>query len=154
MQLIFANPDDDQPDRINYGPSYFESYHTLGKIQFVHGLNMNQNKSTKQLQDSAVVACTSIGPQLELFELGNEFDFAPGSYRSTNYSLSDYVDEWNGKSASVQSAVNDACTPASFGFMAPSFILGDVVNTTWTVEEMYRLGYDPKNLTKEISIHK
>lgn len=154
MQLIYANPDDDQPEQINYGPSYFESYHTLGKIQFVHGLNMNQNKSIKILQESAVVACTSIGPQLELFELGNEFNFAPGSYRSADYSLSDYVDEWNSKTVSIQSAVNDACTHASFGLMAPSLVVGDVANTEWTVEEMYRLGYDPKNLTKEVSMHK
>ncbi|KAJ5419531.1 uncharacterized protein N7487_003081 [Penicillium crustosum] len=154
VKLFYQNPTDDQPIQINYGPTFFESYHTLGDIKFLHGLNMNQNSSIQQLQDSAAKACTSIGPQLHLFELGNEFNFAPGKYRAANYSLLDYVEEWNFKSAIVKSAVQKAC-PGSFpGFMAPSFVLLDFIDeTTWTAEDLYNLGYDKDDLTKELCFH-
>ncbi|KAJ5951122.1 uncharacterized protein N7479_009535 [Penicillium vulpinum] len=154
VKLFYRNPTDDQPIQINYGPTYFESYHTLGKIKYVHGLNMNQNYSTEQLELAATEACTSIGPQLHLFELGNEFNFAPGKYRAANYSLLDYAEEWNTKSAIIKSAVQKAC-PGSFpGFMAPSFVLLDfIVKTSWTAEELYNLGYDKDNLTKEMCFH-
>lgn len=116
---------------------------------------MNQNSSIQQLQDSATEACTSIGPQLHLFELGNEFNFAPGKYRAANYSLLDYVGEWNSKSAIVKSAVQKVC-PGSFpGFMAPSLVLLDFIDdTTWTAEDLYNLGYDKDDLTKELCFHK
>ncbi|KAJ5995408.1 hypothetical protein N7481_002385 [Penicillium waksmanii] len=154
IQLIYEHPDDDQPIQINYGPTFFESYHTLGPVKFLHGLNQNQNRSIKQLQGAAIEACTAIGPQLHLFELGNEWNFAPGSYRSANYSLLDYVHEWNYKSSVVKSAVQKACPGPFPGFMAPSFVLLDSVETNgWTVQELYNLGYDDKNLTKEFSFH-
>lgn len=66
---------------------------------------MNQNSSDTQLEVSAMEACTSIGAQLHLFELGNEFNFAPGKYRAANYSLLDYATEWNSKSQIVKAAV-------------------------------------------------
>ena len=50
-------------------------------------------------------------------------------YRAANYSLLDYVEEWNSKSAIVKSAVQKAC-PGSFPeFMAPSFALLDFMTT-------------------------
>ncbi|KAJ6143039.1 hypothetical protein N7471_002492 [Penicillium samsonianum] len=130
-------------------PTYFESYHTLGQVKYLHGLNTNQNSSTEQLEVSATEAGTPIGRQLHLFELGNEFNFAPGKYRSANYSLLDYVEEWNSKSAIFKSSVQ------SFpGLMAPSFVLLDFIDETpWTTEEVYNLGYDKYNLTKELCFH-
>jgi hypothetical protein len=155
IDLIYENPTDDQPIQINYGPSYFESYHTLSDVKYLHGLNMNYNSSDQQLKDSATEACASIGPSLHLFELGNEWNFAPGTYRAANYSLLDYVDEWNMKSEIVKKAVQKACPGFFPGFMAPSFVLIDkIVTTTWTAEELFKLGYDNKNLTKELSFHK
>lgn len=116
---------------------------------------MAQNKSTQLLELSAAEACTSIGPQLHLFELGNEFNFAPGTYRPTNYSLLDYVEEWNSKSVIVKSAVQKACPGPFPGFMAPSFVLLDFIDdTTWTAEDLYNLGYDKDDLTKELCFHK
>ncbi|KAJ5086472.1 hypothetical protein NUU61_007779 [Penicillium alfredii] len=155
VKLIYEKPTDDQPIQINYGPGYFESYHTLGDIQFLHGLNMNQNKSVQQLESAATKACTSIGPQLHLFELGNEWNFAPGKYRPANYSLLDYSCEWNRKAAVVKAAVQKACPGPFPGFMAPSFVLLDLAlsKTTWTAEGLFHLGYDEKNLTKELSFH-
>lgn len=116
---------------------------------------MNQNSSVRQLELSAMEACTSIGDQLHLFELGNEFNFAPGKYRASNYSLLDYATEWNSKSQIVKTAVQKACSGTFPGFMAPSLVLLDfIVNTTWTGEELYNLGYDSQNLTRELCFHK
>jgi hypothetical protein len=155
VKLIFESPTDDQPAEIRYGPAFFESYHTLGNVNFFHGLNMNQNRSMEQLREAAVEACQSIGPQLELFELGNEWNYLSEKYRSGNYSELDYVEEWNRKSAFVQTAVHKACPGSSVGFMAPTFILLDETNPDgWTVEELYNLGYDSKDLTREVSFHK
>lgn len=125
VQLIFENPTDDQPILINYGPAFFESYHTLGNVPFIHGLNMNQNRSLEELQDAAEAACTSIGPQLSLVELGNEWNYAYTDYRPANYSELDYVKEWNLKSGAIQDAVQRACPGAFPGFMAPTFVLLD-----------------------------
>lgn len=115
---------------------------------------MNQNYSIKQLEDAAVEACTSMGPQLDLFELGNEWNFAPGEYRPANYSLLDYVHEWNHKTAVIKSAVEKACPGPFPGFMAPSFALLDFIPDGWTAEDLFGSGYDPKNLTRELSFHK
>jgi hypothetical protein len=114
---------------------------------------MNQNVSLHQLQLAAVEACTSIGPQLDIYELGNEWNLSGDEYRPANYSLLDYVNEWNQKSAFVKAAVQKACPGPFPGFMAPSFVFVDGM-TTWTAEELYSLDYDPHDLTKEISFHK
>lgn len=76
-KLVYQNLTDDQPFQIDYGPTFFESYHTLGEIKFLHGLNINQNSSIQQLQDWTTEACTSSRPQVHLFKLGNKFNFAP-----------------------------------------------------------------------------
>lgn len=114
---------------------------------------MAQNASLHQLQLAAVEACTSIGPQLHMYELGNEWDLSGGDYRPANYSLLDYVNEWNDKSVVVKAATQKACAGLFPGFMAPSFVFIDGM-TTWTAEELYNLNYDPHDLTKEVSFHK
>lgn len=152
--MIFENPNDDQPETINYGPGFFESYHTLGNVRFFHGLNQAQNHSIEELQDAAVAACSNIGSQLELLELGNEWNFAAGEYRPANYSMQDYVYEWNNKSAAIETAVQRDCPGPFTGFLAPSFVLLNFIQNTWSAEEIYRLGYDPNNLTREVGFHK
>lgn len=154
IQLVFEHKGDDQPVEVKYGPTFFESYHTLGPLNFIHGLNLNQNRSIQQLEESATAACSSIGPQLHLLELGNEWNFAPAKYRPANYSEADYVHEWNHKSGLVKDAVQKACPGLFNGFMAPTFILLDFLHPTWTAEELYPLGYDPQNLTTELGFHK
>jgi hypothetical protein len=59
----------------------------------MHGLNMNQNSSTEQLEIAAPEACTSIGPQLHLFDVGKDFKFAQRDYRAANYSLLEDANE-------------------------------------------------------------
>lgn len=66
----------------------------------------------------------------------------------------DYVHEWNHKSAAVTAAVQNACPGPFAGFMAPSFVLLNFIENQWSAEELFNLGYDPHNLTKELSFHK
>ena len=155
VQNIFANPDDDQPVHTNYGPAYFESYTALGDYPFIQGLNFNM--SLEQETSAAMEACHEIGSNnLHLYELGNEINMDPSRYRSKNYSVDDYIREWNHKTTALQEAYAKAC-PGSFpGFMAPSFILpyfADDEILDWKIEEMYKNGYDRDNLTREISVH-
>lgn len=109
----------------------------------------------EQLAEAAIEACQSLGPQLDLFELGNEWNFASENYRPGNYSELDYVQEWNRKTTFIQAAVHKACPGPFSGFMAPSFVLMDGTGSNgWTAEELYTLGYDPRSLTRELSFHK
>lgn len=79
----------------------------------------------------------------------------PQRYRPAGYSAQDYVDEWNRKSAAVKDAVEKACPDIDLGFMAPTFIfLPGIVDPAYNAEDIYNLGYDPKNLTRELCFHK
>lgn len=154
IELVFTHPTDDQPSQINYGPGFFESYQALGDMQYIHGLNMKQNSSIQQLTDAAVVACRSMGGNLDSFELGNEINMEAPKYRPANYTLQSYVNEWNYKTAAIKAAYKKACPGAFPGFMAPSFVILDIIKSNWTAEALFQLGYDPKNLTKDLSFHK
>jgi hypothetical protein len=154
IERIYQDPSDDQPNLINYGPGFFESYHTLGPVPFIHGLNLAQNESVSRLIAAATAACHSIGSQLHLVELGNEWDYDPQRYRPASYSVHDYVDEWNLKSAAVMAAIREACPDLDLGFMAPTFIFLDTIDEAWTAEEVFNLGYDPNRLTRELAFHK
>ncbi|GLI73358.1 hypothetical protein PoHVEF18_001575 [Penicillium ochrochloron] len=153
IELVFTNPTDDQPSQINYGPAFFESYQAFGDMNYIHGLNMKQNSSIQQLTDAAVVACRSMGTNLDSFELGNEINMEAPKYRPANYTLQSYVNEWNYKTAAIKAAVEKACPGASLGFMSPSFVILDIIKSNWTAEALFKLGYDPKNLTKDLSFH-
>ncbi|KAJ5365473.1 hypothetical protein N7517_008359 [Penicillium concentricum] len=175
IHLIYKDPSDDQPERVTYGPGFFESYHTLGNIQYIHGLNLNESDPT-HLGAATTQACKSIGSKLHLLELGNEFNLSPIMYRSPNYTIEDYVREWNAKSAYVRVTVQKACGGSFPGFMAPSFLLldgvdmtplldqfpGDVtqgpmlhfVDPATTAEKLFNEdSYDKKSLIKELGFH-
>ncbi|KAJ5489322.1 L-xylulose reductase [Penicillium diatomitis] len=154
VQLIFTHPNDDQPSQIHYGPAFFESYETLGDIQYIHGLNMKQNNSMQQLTDAAVAACRSMGSKLNSYELGNEFNMEAFKYRPANYTLQSYIDEWNSKTAAIMNAVKMSCPGTNPGFMAPSWVLAPMVKSeNWTIEELFKSGFDPRNITRDISFH-
>ncbi|KAF3384630.1 Beta-glucuronidase [Penicillium rolfsii] len=153
IELIFTNPTDDQPSQINYSPAFFESYGAFGNMNYIHGLNMKQNSSLQQLTDAAVIACRSMGANLDSFELGNEINMEAPKYRPANYTLQSYVDEWNYKTTAIKATVEKACPGPFPGFMSPSFVILDIIKSTWNAEAVFQLGFDPKNLTKDLSYH-
>ncbi|OQE04651.1 hypothetical protein PENVUL_c031G10233 [Penicillium vulpinum] len=136
---------------------------------------MNESNIT-HLEASTALACKTIGPNLHLLELGNEFNISPIMYRSTNYTMQDYVNEWNTKTASVRDAVHKACGGSFPGLMAPSFILLDgldidplmdlfpdeitkgpmldFVDPHTTAETLFDIdAYDKNGLIKELGFH-
>lgn len=123
-------------------------------MNYIHGLNMKQNSSIQQLTDAAVIACRSLGASLDSFELGNEINMEASKYRPANYTLQSYVDEWNYKTAAIEAAVEKGCPGTVLGFMSPSFVILDIIKSSWNAEALFQLGYDPKNLTKDLSYHK
>ena len=100
------------------------------------------------------MACESIGSGLHLLEWGNEINWSPGTYRPANYTIEDYVDEWNEKTDIITSAVEKACPDYSSGYMAPSFIITDLFHSNWTVEKLFDLGYDQEGSIRELGMHK
>ncbi|RMJ23721.1 hypothetical protein PHISP_05401 [Aspergillus sp. HF37] len=116
---------------------------------------MAQNDSIERLTRAATAACTSIGSQLDLLEIGNEWNMDPQRYRPASYSAQDYVAEWNHKSVAVKAAVERACPDLDLGFIAPTFIVyPDYLDPAYTAEEIYSLGYDAKKLAREVGFHK
>lgn len=95
-------------------------------------------------------------------------------YRPSNYSIDDYVREWNSRSVNVKKMVQKACSDFP-GLMAPSFMLLDgididpilkklpmlgqgslpsFIDPAKTTEKIFNHGYDDKSLIKELSFHK
>lgn len=164
--MIFENPGDDQPKKLTYGPAFFQSYHTLGDVQYIHGLNFVQNDSVAQLEAATTAACKSIGESLDLLELGNEpnVDLISDNMPLT-YTIDDHIADWNWKSGVVASAVNETCPGRTANFMAPSFMLfssniaellpfdDEAFPPGWSLEGLFDGGYDT-TLVKQLSIHK
>lgn len=167
INLEFKNADDDQPKAVEYGPAFFESYHTLGDARFIHGLNFVQNDSLAQTESAAAAACKGIGANLDQLELGNEPNIGKlATGLPLTYSMDDYIADWNWKSQAVASAVSKACQGREINLMSPSFIVlsnnileilpMDVEKALppgWNLEDLFEGGYDTK-LVKEISVHK
>lgn len=150
IKLCFQSLDLDQPGSVKYGPAFFEGYANLGPIQYIHGLNMAQN-STEQLKEAAATACESIGPQLHLFELGNEWNWSPGMYRADNYTLADYAHQWNQRT----DIIKKACPGNFHGMFGPSFVPDNFNESSdWSAVKLFNLDYDPNEWTKELNFHK
>lgn len=164
--MKFKNEDDDQPEEVQYGPAFFESYQVLGNARFIHGLNFVQNDSLAQLETAATAACKAIGANLDQLELGNEPNI--GSIATglpLTYNVDDYVADWNWKSHVVASAVKKACPDHDFNMMAPSFILlsnnilqflPDIEENFppgWSLDALFDGDYDT-SIIKDISVHK
>lgn len=111
---------------------------------------MAQN-SSEQLKEAAATACESIGPQLYLFELGNEWNWSPGMYRADNYTLVDYAHQWSQRTEIMKKAC-----PGHFpGMFGPSFVPDNFNESSdWSAVKLYKMDYDPHNWTRELNFHK
>ncbi|KAI9924234.1 hypothetical protein MW887_007184 [Aspergillus wentii] len=159
IKLYFDKPGDDQPSRATYGPAFFESYQTWEGVKFIHGFNFNYNGSdaTEQLQSVSSAACTAMGQRLFLSELGNEIDFAPGwpnFYRSPNWTMADYVKEWNWKTDVMAKSIKESCPDVTTDFIAPSFIWTNLTGRApWNPADAFKLGLGDNGLVSEIGVH-
>ncbi|EYE96476.1 glycosyl hydrolase family 79 C-terminal domain-containing protein [Aspergillus ruber CBS 135680] len=127
INLTYETPTDDQPIKVTYGPDFFQSYHAIPGLEFSYGLNLAYNGSDQstQLSSAAAAACKNMGSALSLSELGNEPDFYPGypSYnRPPNWTMTEYIREWNWKTGVVTKAMEKECPGVNVRFVAPSFI--------------------------------
>lgn len=157
--IIQPNVSADYPTIITIGPAFFESYQTMPQgVRFSHGFNMGANSSAARAAtwDSASYACKAIGPNLLLWEYGNEPDlFTASGYRPRGWSDADYVSEWLNGTNAIEEAVKAACPDlAETKFMAPSFA-GIGINDYFTLSpvDSWRKGIDEKKNIEIISSH-
>lgn len=159
MNLTYETPTDDQPIKVTYGPDFFSSYHAIPGLEFSHSLNLAYNGSDQstQLPSAAAAACKHMGSTLRLSELGNEPDFYSGypSYtRPPNWTMAEYIREWNWKSGVVAKAMKEECPGINVGFAAPSLIWSNWSGRApWDPQDVFRKGLDTRFI-HEISMHK
>jgi hypothetical protein len=88
------------PDVVSIGPSFFEGFLNFPETRWSWQLNMGKTFGQPGgLNNSLEVArrvMHSVKDRLESFEIGNEPDiFVLVGHRSGNYTLADYIREWN-----------------------------------------------------------
>ncbi|KAI3335233.1 hypothetical protein F4824DRAFT_465188 [Ustulina deusta] len=102
----FSSPADDQPSHSYIGPAFMQSFQQLpAGTQYIYGLNFfNPENETLFDVDDGLAQCVleanaaydALGDSLYAFEIGNEVDGWPGgSRRSENWTIQDYVMQWN-----------------------------------------------------------
>lgn len=98
-----------------------------------------------------------MGSTLRLSELGNEPDFYPGypSYnRPPNWTMTEYIREWNWKSGVVARAMGEKCPGGDVGFVAPSFIWSNWSGRApWDPQDVFAIELDTRYM-QEIAMHK
>lgn len=98
-----------------------------------------------------------MSPSFFLSELGNEPDFYPtfpNYCRPPNYTMAEYVREWNWKSDVLARAMEESCPGVNVGFVAPTFIWTNFSGRTpWNVGRAFDLGLQKESI-REIALHK
>ncbi|OJJ46450.1 hypothetical protein ASPZODRAFT_2129467 [Penicilliopsis zonata CBS 506.65] len=100
-----------QPNYSFIGPAFLQSFHQFPvDTKYIFGLNFyNPDETLFDIGDGlaqcvleAHAAYTSLGDALYAFEIGNEVDVWPGTdMRSANWTLDDYVKQWNHYAANI-----------------------------------------------------
>lgn len=148
----------DYPTTLTIGPSYFESYLTLPGTKFVHGYDLGRNSSEARaaLLKSVPFACKALSnDNLLSWQLGNEPDlFERARVRPTNWTESDYVQEWSTLIKSISSIIASSC-PSLPNFQkawcAPSF--AGITSNNLTSPAVFQAGLNRANVLSFIDFH-
>ena len=153
------NQSEDYPTTITIGPSFFDSYSTWPNTTFIHGFNLAKNGSVglDSLLATVPLACKALeGGKLAYWELGNEPDLyktsPQGVVRPASWNEQDYVDEWVGKSRTIEFVMAQTCPDlANHKWIAPSF-----AGTSNSLDPIitWQDGLDPDGNIALISSHK
>lgn len=83
--------------RVNVGPVWFEGFNNFPGSRWVYQVNMgtsyNETGGLENALEVARMVMDAVQDKLDSFELGNEPEMMTG--RNANYSVEDYVTEWN-----------------------------------------------------------
>ncbi|KAJ5825366.1 hypothetical protein N7474_002504 [Penicillium riverlandense] len=95
--ILSSVSDNGIPLEVTVGPVFFEGFENFYETPWTFQVNFANNK-TEALENAiaeAEVALSHIKDNLVAFEIGNEPDLYPGAVRPLNYTVANYVDEWN-----------------------------------------------------------
>lgn len=108
------------------GKSFFDSYNSFPNTKYSHGFNLawNNYSGYLTLEQTVPLACKAIGlANFEAWELGNEPDLYIGKWRPENWTVGEYLADWENGTAHIHSYLQQACPGFSdrgYQFMAPS----------------------------------
>ncbi|KAI3317185.1 glycoside hydrolase family 79 protein [Xylariaceae sp. AK1471] len=158
----FDSPASDQPSKSMLGPAFMESFKTFPKgTKYIYGLNFF-NEVNETLFDvgngldqcvlEAHAAYNALGESLHAFEIGNEVDGWPGgSRRSSNWTVQDYVTQWNQYATAISQNLTGVDAMRLFqgcAFEAPR----NTSRTAWNVQNAELDGMGPDK-AKTIADH-
>lgn len=168
--LIFAEPGDDQPANLTFGPKFFDSYHTWPDTSFVHGYNLKYNSTSdhEALLASVPYACAALRNQYVGWEIGNEADLYAAVFpgvpdserpwplaRPTSYSEDEYVTEWLNLTRAIDASVREHCPGVAAdeqSWYGPSFADAPGLSTLDPVEA-WEAGLDTDENLKVFAAH-
>lgn len=150
--IVVTNPTT-APFLYTIRPAYFQHYATA-KTKISQGFNLASLLKTEATADQSSLvswakdACASLGPVINVLEMGNEPDSYVTQGRAVStFTAADYATKWKAAALSI----TNAC-PAfkTAGFMSPSLanpLVGDWITDAFTA------GLNSNNNIQQVSIH-
>ncbi|RDW59108.1 hypothetical protein BP5796_12032 [Coleophoma crateriformis] len=144
--------------QVNIGPAFFDSFRTFPDTPWSWQINMGKDYGQPGAKENAMevarLIVNAVQGRLESFEIGNEPDlmFRVGD-RPANYTLTDYVREWN---EYADAATEQVLKGNKYGLQGPRFFQGGTlagINKTWTIQKLLDLGLDKGQHLCSISGH-
>ncbi|KAK5163458.1 GTP-binding protein gtr2 [Saxophila tyrrhenica] len=146
------------PDRVEIGPAFFEGFRNFPDTSFSWQMNMGNTYGTPGGLENALEVARhvmhTVGGRLDSFEIGNEPDiFYLVGHRPKNYTLADYVRQWN--------EYADACSSQvlkgnPYGLAETRFFQGLTTASgeqEWSADNVLNSGLDKHNHLKSMSMH-
>lgn len=105
--ILSSVSDNGIPLEVTVGPVLFEGFENFYETRWTFQVNLANNKSDalENAIAEAEVALGHIKDNLVAFEIGNEPDLYPGAVRPLNYTVANYVEEWNHFADSISEKV-------------------------------------------------
>jgi hypothetical protein len=135
------------------GDSFFDSYGTFPNTKYSHGFNLAANNASGAATLTATVplACKALeGGLLNVWEYGNEPDLYRGKWRSSTWSSSNYVSEWESGTNTIASLLKQHCPDLANGYMAPSV---SSPGSALSPPSIFADGIDSSKEVAQISVH-
>nr|AQW38601.1 beta-glucuronidase [Talaromyces pinophilus] len=160
----FQSEASDQPSHSFIGPKFMESFQQFPEgTRYIYGLNFfqSENETLFNVGDGldqcvleAYAAYTALGESLYGFEIGNEVNSWPGgSRRPANWTLQNYVDQWNQYATAISQNLTGKDSMQLFqgcAFIAPRDVSDNI--TIWNVEHAEMDGMH-SNKAKTVADH-
>ncbi|KAJ5612264.1 hypothetical protein N7510_005458 [Penicillium lagena] len=153
--ILSSVSDNGIPLEVTVGPVLFEGFENFYETPWTFQVNLANNKSgaLENAVAEAEVALSHIKGNLVAFEIGNEPDLYAGAVRPLNYTVADYVEEWNHFADAISEKVlrgNSYGLDSEKLFQALTFV--STMNN-FTTYNAFKDGIDSHGHVKTVSLH-